>query len=105
MSGELRAAAEAALEALVEADPLGRSGTIEKLRAALAEATVPSDCSDGHQPAAYIYEVRFTDRPDRKWRYYGLYRSKTQVESMLERTTDDEIEGRIVPLYRAKENT
>lgn len=49
---DLRAAAEAALEALVEADPLGRSGTIEKLRAALAEPEVEQELRDWEAVAA-----------------------------------------------------
>lgn len=51
------------------------------------------------QPVAYVYEVRFTNRPDREWRYYGLYRSRRQAESTHDATTGDDIEGRVTPLY------
>lgn len=56
--------------------------------------------TDQRDAEAYIYEVRFTD-PGSEWRYYGIYRSKAQAEAMLDRHDHaDDIEGRIVPLYR-----
>jgi hypothetical protein len=55
------------------------------------------------EPDAYVYEVRFLDPPDSPWTYYGLYRSRSQVEAIHDRNDgEQDIEGRIVPLYRAR---
>ena len=52
------------------------------------------------KPAAWMYQVRFTDPPDSEWRYYGLYRSKSQADAMVDRHDHaQDIEGRLVPLY------
>jgi hypothetical protein len=52
------------------------------------------------EPDAYVYEVRFTN-PGSQWTYYGLYRIRSQVEAIHDRhDSEQDIEGRIVPLYR-----
>ena len=90
MSDRLRAAAEAALEALVEADPLGRAGTIEQLRAALAEpqqkpaAWIREDTAittDAYQAAcwrdSHTVTPLYTTPPSREWK--GLTDEEREV--------------------------
>ena len=101
MTAKLRAAAEAALEALewvYGGAPVRRDGVaaIRALRAALAEPDA--------EPVAWLYEDRISDGTDCKWGCYGVYFSKAQAEAILlrrEHYHSGKVEGRIVPLYAA----
>ncbi len=56
--------------------------------------------ADGErEPVAWVFEVRWSQKPDKEWRFYSLHRTAASAQSAVARVADSDIDARAVPLY------